>query len=155
MLKKFPEIYVDADACPVKDEVIKVANRHSINVNMVSDGGIRPFPSRLVKLIIVDQGADAADDWIVEYIETGDIVITNDIPLAARCLKKKAKAIKPDGTLFTDNTIGIALATRDLMQTLRESGEITGGPRPFSKKDRSDFLNALEVVVQTIKKKIN
>ena len=155
MLKEFPEIYVDADACPVKDEIIKVANRHSINVNMVSDGGIRPSPSRLVNLIIVDQGADAADDWIVEHIETGDIVITNDIPLAARCLKKKANAIKPDGTLFTDNSIGIALATRDLMQTLRESGEITGGPRPFSKKDRSDFLNSLEVVVQNIKKEIN
>ena len=155
MLKENPEIYVDADACPVKDEVIKVANRHSINVNMVSDGGIRPSPSRLVNLIIVDQGADAADDWIVEHIETGDIVITNDIPLAARCLKKKAKAIQPNGTLFTNNSIGIALATRDLMQTLRESGEITGGPRPFSKKDRSDFLNALEVVVQNIKKEIN
>ena len=155
MLKEFPEIYVDADACPVKDEVIKVANRHSINVNMVSDGGIRPSPSRLVNLIIVDQGADAADDWIVEHIETGDIVITNDIPLAARCLKKKAKAIKPNGTLFTNNSIGITLATRDLMQTLRESGEITGGPRPFSKKDRSDFLNALEVVVQNLKNKEN
>ena len=155
MLKEIPEIYVDADACPVKDEVIKVANRHSINVNMVSDGGIRPSPSQLVNLIIVDQGADAADDWIVEHIETGDIVITNDIPLAARCLKKKANPIKPNGTLFTDNSIGIALATRDLMQTLRESGEITGGPRPFSRKDRSSFLSALEVVVQNLENEIN
>ncbi len=155
MLKKIPEIYVDADACPVKDEVIKVANRHSINVNMVSDGGIRPSPSPFVNLIIVEQGADAADDWIVEHIEAGDIVITSDIPLAARSLKKKAKAIKPNGTLFTDNSIGIALATRDLMQTLRESGEITGGPRPFSRKDRSSFLSALEVVVQNLENEIN
>jgi uncharacterized protein YaiI (UPF0178 family) len=148
LLKDSTEIYVDADACPVKDEVIKVASRHSINVHMVSDGGIRPYPSSLVNLIIVAQGADAADDWIAEHIETGDIAITSDIPLAARCLNKGARAIKPNGVLFTDNSIGIALATRDLMQTLRENGEITGGPRPFSKKDRSDFLNTLEVVIQ-------
>jgi uncharacterized protein YaiI (UPF0178 family) len=148
LLKESIEIYVDADACPVKDEIIKVANRHTINVHMVSDGGIRPYLSPLVNLIIVAQGADAADDWIAEHIETGDIVITNDIPLAARCLEKGSKAIKPNGTLFTNNSIGIALATRDLMQTLRESGEVTGGPRPFKKKDRSDFLNALEVVVR-------
>jgi uncharacterized protein YaiI (UPF0178 family) len=148
LLKESIEIYVDADACPVKNEIIKVANRHTINVHMVSDGGIRPYLSPLVNLIIVAQGADAADDWIAEHVEAGDIVITNDIPLAARCLEKGSKAIKPNGTLFTNNSIGIALATRDLMQTLRESGEVTGGPRPFKKKDRSDFLNALEVVVR-------
>ena len=148
MPKEIINIYVDADACPVKDEVIKVANRHAINVFMVSDGGIRPYQSSLVNLIIVTQGADAADDWIVEHIETGGIVITSDIPLAARCLEKGAKAIKPNGTLFTNNSIGNALATRNLMQSLRESGEITGGPRPFSKKDRSEFLNTLEVVIQ-------
>ena len=153
MLKEIIEIYVDADACPVKDEIIKVASRHVINVHMVSDGGIRPYLSSLVNLIIVAQGADAADDWIAEHIKTGDIVITSDIPLAARCLEKGAKAMKPNGTLFTNNSIGIALATRDLMQTLRESGEITGGPRPFSKKDRSEFLNTLEVVVKNSNKK--
>ncbi len=147
-MKKSTEIYVDADACPVKDEVIKVATRHNLKVHMVSDGGIRPYPSPLVNLIIVEQGADAADDWIADNIESGDITITSDIPLAARCLEKDAKALKPNGDAFTENSIGMALATRELMQGLRESGEITGGPRPFSKRDRSEFLNALEVAVQ-------
>ncbi len=143
-----PEIYVDADACPVKDEVIKVATRHGLKTFMVSDGGIRPYPSPLVELVIVTQGADAADDWIAEHIGDRDIAITTDIPLAARCLKKGAKALKPNGEAFTENSIGMALATRELMQDLRESGEITGGPRPFSKRDRSEFLNALEAAVQ-------
>ena len=146
------KIYVDADACPVKDEVIKVANRHAISVFMVSDGGIRPYRSSLVNLIIVTQGADAADDWIVEHVEAEGIVITSDIPLAARCLEKGAKAIKPNGTLFTNNSIGNALATRNLMQSLRESGEITGGPPPFSKADRSKFLDQMEMIVLKAKK---
>ncbi|MBT4588808.1 MAG: YaiI/YqxD family protein [Rhodospirillaceae bacterium] len=146
------EIYVDADACPVKDEVLKVATRHSLKVFMVSDGGIRPYPSPLVELVIVEQGADAADDWIAEHIGNGDITITSDIPLAARCLEKGAAALKPNGEAFTENSIGMALATRELMQGLRETGEITGGPRPFSKRDRSEFLNALEVTVQSAKK---
>ena len=145
-----PEIYVDADACPVKDEVIKVATRHGLRTYMVSDGGIRPYPSPLVELVIVEQGADAADDWIAEHISNGDIAITSDIPLAARCLEQGAQALKPNGEAFTENSIGMALATRELMQGLRESGEITGGPRPFSNRDRSEFLNALEVAVQKI-----
>ena len=145
-----PEIYVDADACPVKDEVIKVATRHGLGTYMVSDGGIRPYPSPLVELVIVEQGADAADDWIAEHISNGDIAITSDIPLAARCLEQGAQALKPNGEAFTENSIGMALATRELMQGLRESGEITGGPRPFSNRDRSEFLNALEVAVQKI-----
>jgi len=146
------EIYVDADACPVKDEVIKVATRHGIKTYMVSDGGIRPYPSPLVELVIVEQGADAADDWIAEHIDDGDIAITSDIPLAARCLERGAQALKPNGEAFTENSIGMALANRELMQGLRESGEITGGPRPFSKRDRSEFLNALEVAVQKVTK---
>ena len=146
------EIYVDADACPVKDEVLKVATRHSLKVFMVSDGGIRPYPSPLVELVIIEQGADAADDWIAEHIGNGDITITSDIPLAARCLEKGAAALKPNGEAFTENSIGMALETRELMQGLRETGEITGGPRPFSKRDRSEFLNALEVTVQSAKK---
>ncbi|MBT5939733.1 MAG: YaiI/YqxD family protein [Rhodospirillaceae bacterium] len=125
-----PEIYVDADACPVKDEVIKVATRHGLRTYMVSDGGIRPYPSPLVELVIVEQGADAADDWIAEHISNGDIAITSDIPLAARCLEQGAQALKPNGEAFTENSIGMALATRELMQGLRESGEITGGPCP-------------------------
>jgi len=150
--KENPIIYVDADACPVKDEVIKVATRHNVNVLMVSDGGIRPYPSPLVDLVIVEQGADAADDWIAEHIGESDVTITSDIPLAARCLERGAKALKPNGDAFTENSIGMALATRELMQDLRESGEITGGPPPFSKRDRSEFLNALEVVVQKLTK---
>lgn len=145
-------IYVDADACPVKDETVRVAARHGLRTIMVSDGGLRPNPSPLVKMIIVSQGADAADDWIAEHIDKADICITNDIPLAARCLAAGALALKPNGELFTHDSIGMALANRELMQTLRETGAITGGPRPFAGADRSNFLNRLEVAVQTAKR---
>jgi uncharacterized protein YaiI (UPF0178 family) len=137
------EIYIDADACPVKDETVRVADRHGLKTYMVSDGGIRPSPNPLVELVIVAPGADAADDWIAEHIETADICITNDIPLAARCLERGAYALKPNGDAFSENSIGMALANRELMQGLRETGEITGGPRPFSKIDRSAFLDRL------------
>lgn len=142
------EIYVDADACPVKDEVLRVAARHGLGVFMVTDGGIRPFSDPSVKLVIVPQGADAADDWIAERITDTDICVTNDIPLAARCLERGALAIKPNGETFREASIGVALANRALMQSLRESGEITGGPRAFSKADRSAFLDRLEHVVR-------
>ncbi len=142
------EIYVDADACPVKDEVVMVALRHGLKTILVSDGGIRPHSSPMVRIVVVARGPDAADDWIAENIQPGDIAITNDIPLADRCLKKAAAAIRPDGRVFTDDSIGMAMATRELMAGLRESGEITGGPPPFSKKDRSRFLQALETAVQ-------
>ena len=142
------EIYVDADACPVKDETLRVAARHGLKTYLVSDGGIRPHHNPLVELVIVAPGADAADDWIAEQIQPTDICITNDIPLAARCLERGALAIKPNGERFTENAIGMALATREIMQGLRESGEITGGPRPFSKSDRSAFLNRLETTVR-------
>jgi len=142
------EIYVDADACPVKDETVRVAARHGLKTWMVCDGGIRPSADPMVELVIVAQGADAADDWIAEHIGKSDICITNDIPLAARCLENGAMALKPNGELFTENMIGMALANRELMQGLRESGEITGGPGAFSKADRSNFLNRLETTVQ-------
>lgn len=142
------EIYVDADACPVKDEVLKVAERHGLKTWLVSDGGIRPHPSPLVEIVVVTQGADAADDWIADNILSGDITVTNDIPLADRCLKKGAMAIRPDGKVFTDDSIGMALATRDLMAGLRETGAVTGGPAPFSKQDRSRFLQALDTAIQ-------
>ena len=145
-------IYVDADACPVKDETIRVAARHGLKTYLVSDGGIRPRQNPLVELVIVSQGAEAAADWIAEQIQEADICITNDIPLAARCLERGALAIKPNGEPFTENGIGMALANRELMQGLRESGEITGGPRPFSKSDRSEFLNRLETTVQAAKR---
>jgi hypothetical protein len=146
------EIYIDADACPVKDETVRVATRHGLKILMVSDGGIRPHQSPLVELVIVAQGPDAADNWIAEHIRTADICVTNDIPLAARCLEQKAFAIKPNGELFSESGIGMALANRELMQSLRETGEITGGPRPFSKSDRSQFLNRLETTVQAAKR---
>jgi len=147
------DIYIDADACPVKDEAIRVAARHGLKTYLVCDGGIRPSQNPLVELVIVTQGADAADDWIADHIQKTDICITNDIPLAARCLERGALAIKPNGEPFTENGIGMALANRELMQGLRETGEITGGPRPFSKSDRSEFLNRLETTVQAAKRR--
>ena len=145
------EIYIDADACPVRDETLHVAARHGLKIFMVSDGGIRPLQNPLVELAIVSHGVDAADEWIVEHIGASDICVTNDTPLAARCLERGALALKPNGKSFTEDGIGMALANRELMQGLRESGEITGGPRPFSQSDRSEFLNRLETAVQTAK----
>ena len=142
------EIYVDADACPVKEETERVAARHRLKTYMVSDGGIRPRPSPLVETVVVAQGADAADDWIADKIGRFDICITNDIPLAARCLEPGAFALKPTGEPFTKAGIGMALATRELMRDLREAGAVTGGPRPYSKQDRSAFLNKLETTIQ-------
>ncbi len=146
------DIFVDADACPVKDETLRVAARHGLKTYLVSDGGIRPSQNPLVELVIVTQGADAADDWIADHIQKSDICITNDIPLAARCLERGALALKPNGDPFTQDGIGMALANRELMQGLRESGEITGGPKPFNKSDRSEFLNRLETTVQAAKR---
>ena len=146
-------IYVDADACPVKDETLRVAARHGLKTRLVSDGGIRPSRSPLVELVIVEQGPDAADDWIAENIQKADICITSDIPLAARCLERGALALKPNGEAFTEDGIGMALANRELMQDLRESGEITGGPKPFGKSDRSQFLDRLETTVQAAKRR--
>jgi len=146
-------IYIDADACPVKDEVLRVAARHDLKTYIVSDGGIRPSQDPRVEVVVVTQGADAADDWIADRIQNADICVTNDIPLAARCLERGALAIKPNGEMFTENGIGMALANRELMQGLRETGQITGGPKPFSKADRSAFLNSLEVNVQAAKRR--
>jgi len=147
-----PEIYIDADACPVKDETERVALRHGLKIYMVSDGGIRPSQNPMVEIVVVTQGADAADDWIAEHIQKADICVTNDIPLAGRCLERDAFALKPNGQAFTHDSIGTALAQREILQNLRETGEITGGPRPFSKADRSEFLNRLETTVQAAKR---
>lgn len=148
------EIYIDADACPVKDETLRVAERHGLKTYMVSDGGLRPNRDPMVVDIVVNQGPDAADDWIAEHIQKADICVTNDIPLAARCLEKGGFALKPNGELFTQDSIGMALATRDLMQTLRETNQVSGGPRPFAKADRSQFLNRLETTVQAAKRNV-
>lgn len=146
------DIYVDADACPVKEEAVRVASRHAMKTIMVSDGGVRPHPDPMVQIVVVSQGPDAADDWIAEHAGPGDIVITNDIPLADRCIKAGARAVRPNGEAFSEDAIGMTLATRDLMTGLREIGQITGGPRPFSKQDRSQFLNTLETLVQAAKR---
>lgn len=143
-----PQIYVDADACPVKGEILRVAGRHGLKTWMVSDGGVRPSPDPLVELVIVAPGIDAADDWIAEHIAPGDIAITADTPLAARCIAKGAHVLRFNGRPFDAQSIGAALATRDLMAHLRETGEITGGPPPFAKQDRSRFLDALETAIR-------
>jgi uncharacterized protein YaiI (UPF0178 family) len=143
-------IYVDADACPVKDEVVRVAERHKLQVQMVSNSYMRLPDSPLVTRIVVDDGPDVADDWIADHITKGDIAVTADIPLAARCVKAGAKVIGPTGKPFTDANIGMALAMRDLNSDLRESGEIKGYNASFTKKDRSQFLQALEQAVQDI-----
>jgi len=148
------EIYVDADACPVKAEVERVAERHQLVVHIVSNGGIRPSPHPLVKTHIVPEGADAADDWIVEHIQPGDICVTADIPLASRCLQKDATALRPNGKLFSADNIGSALATRELNRHLRE---LTPGGQTFhsgfTKEDRSRFLGALENAIQAAKRR--
>ncbi len=141
-------IFVDADACPVKAEAIRVAERHRLTVYLVSNSGMRTDGNPFVKNVIVDQGADAADDWIAENIAAGDIAITADIPLAARCIEKNAAVIGPDGRPFTPQNIGSALASRELNRHLRETGAITGGNATFSKQDRSAFLNALDQAIR-------
>lgn len=138
-------IYIDADACPVKTETVNVAERHGLKTFIVSNGGLRPNPHPLVENIIVPDGPDVADMWIAERVGTGDIVITGDIPLADRCLKAGARAISHKGEAFTTANIGNILATRDLMTDLRAADPFRqGGAKPFSKADRSRFLNTLE-----------
>jgi uncharacterized protein YaiI (UPF0178 family) len=140
-------IYVDADACPVKDEVIRVAERHNLNVVMVADGGLRPSRHDLVRNHIVAQGADAADDWIADNITAKDICITSDIPLAKRCLEKQSSAIRPNGKLFDEENIGMALAMRDLKQHVREANQSQTYNPAFTKADRSAFLDALHRLI--------
>ncbi len=139
-------LYIDADACPVKEEALRVADRHGVRVHVVSNGGIRPNPNPLVETVIVPEGPDAADRWIAERIGPGDVCVTGDIPLAARCLEAGARAVRHDGEAFTKSNIGTALAMRDLMADLRAANPLGagGGGRPFGRADRSRFLDALE-----------
>jgi uncharacterized protein YaiI (UPF0178 family) len=141
-------ILVDADACPVKDEIVRVAERHELATIFVSNAWMRLPESHLVERRIVAEGPDAADDWIAEEIAATDICVTQDIPLADRCLKKGARALSPAGRPFNPDNIGMARAMRDLKAHLRETGDITGGPSAFTKGDRSRFLQALEQAVQ-------
>lgn len=144
------EIYVDGDACPVREEVYRVAERLGLGVFVVSNGSrpIRPSPNPKIRMIIVEEGADKADDWIAERITAADVCVTADIPLAARCLAKQARAVSPIGKPWTPNNIGNALAGRAVGQHLREFGVNTGGPPPMTKADRSRFLSALDTAVQ-------
>lgn len=146
------EIYVDGDACPVKQEVLKVAERHQLVVHMVGNSWLRVGDSPLVKRVVVPEAPDAADDWIAEHITEGDIAITADIPLADRCIKAGAGVLGPTGKPFTEQSIGMALAMRDLNAQLRESGEISGAGPGFTKRDRSRFLSALEDLIQAQKR---
>jgi uncharacterized protein YaiI (UPF0178 family) len=141
-----PHIYVDNDACPVKEEVLKVAARYQLHVTLVSNQGMRPIRQPNVKMITVGAEFDAADNWIAEQIAPGDIVITADIQLAARCLKKNAHALGHNGQIFTTENIGAALASRELNAYLREAGEIKGHNPSFSQKDRSQFLQSLDAL---------
>ena len=141
---------MDADACPVKDEVLKVAARHQWVIHIVSNSWMRLPETPMIHRIVVPNGPDAADDWIAERAGVGDLVITNDIPLAARCLDWGARALRPTGKAFTKDNIGMGLAMRDLSAHLRETGEISGGPATFTKQDRSKFLSAMEDAIQAI-----
>jgi len=138
-------IYIDADACPVKGETLRVADRHKVKVYVVSNGGLRPNPHPLVETVVVPDGPDVADMWIADRIGKGDICITGDIPLAAKCLEAGGRAVRHNGDAFTTANIGNQLAMRDLMADLREADPFRqGGGRPFSKADRSKFLEVLE-----------
>ena len=144
-------ILVDADACPVKDEVVRVAERHGVGVVLVSNSWHRG-DHYLVEKLVVPEGPDAADDAIAERAGAGDVVVTADIPLAARCLAKGARVIDPRGREFAEANIGMQVAMRDLRKTLRETGEVTGGPAGFTRQDRSRFLSGLETLVQAVKR---
>jgi uncharacterized protein len=146
------EIYVDADGCPVKDEVYRVAGRYGLTVWVVANAWLRVPDDPRVRRVTVTAGLDRADDWIAERIGPGDIAITADVPLAARCVNRGARVVAPDGRRFDESSIGAALADRNLMTSLREAGEILGGGRPFTKQDRSRFLNALDATIQAIRR---
>jgi uncharacterized protein len=143
-------IYVDADASPVKNEVIRVAKRYGLKVYFVSNSKIKIPEDQLAETVIVNDRLDAADDWIVEHISENDVAVSADIPLVSRCLKKGARVLDPKGRVFTEESIGGVLANRDIMTFLRDLGNITGGSSPYDKRDRSRFLQRLDDLIQAI-----
>src|ERR1700723_238147 len=145
-------IYIDADACPVKEEIYRVAARHGLPVSVVAGQFIRVPQYPLIERISAGSAMDAADDWIAERAGYGDIVITSDIPLASRCVKAGCEVIAPNGKPFSEQSIGMTLAVRNLMTDLRSSGEVTGGPRSFAPRDRSAFLSALDQTIRRIQR---
>jgi hypothetical protein len=146
-------IYVDADACPVKAEIYRVAERYKLKVFVVSNSYLNVPRDPRHELVVVSDSFDAADNWIAERAGPASIVITADVPLASRCVKAGAAVIAPNGKVFDEDSIGMALATRNLLHDLRGSGEITGGPKPFAPRDRSEFLSALDRAIVRIKRK--
>ena len=142
------QIYIDADACPVKDEIYKVAQRYGLKTYVVSNAFMMIPRSDMIERVIVDAGPDVADDWIAEHVAAGDVAVTNDIPLAERVLQAGGHALAPNGKPFTENSIGAAIAQRSLMEQLRSTGDIMGGPKPFDRNDRSRFLQALDEIIQ-------
>ena len=146
-------IFIDADACPVKQEVYRVASRCGLHVTLVANSRMRIPSEPWISLEVVANGLDAADDWIVEHVQPHDIVVTADIPLANRCLKKGARVIGTTGKPFTEDNIGQSVATRDLLSELRDRGEMMGGPPPLKKRDRSRFLQQLDEIIQSIRRK--
>ena len=146
------QIYIDADACPVKDEVYRVAARHGLNVHVVANSRLNVPRNPLFRAVMVSGRFDAADDWIVEQVTASDIAITSDLPLADRCLKAGARVLDPKGRVFTDESISDALASREISAFLRDMGEQGGGPKPYSPADRSRFLGALENQIQALLK---
>lgn len=146
-------LYVDADACPVKEEIYRVARRYALPVKVVANAFLMCPSEPLIERVIVDAGPDVADDWIAERATAGDIVITSDIPLASRALKNGAEVLGPKGVPFTANSIGGALAGREIGEHLRSMGVATSGPKPFSNSDRSQFLNALDAAVHRAKRR--
>lgn len=147
------KIYVDADACPVKDEIYKVAERHKMPVLLVANQAMRYPASPLIEMVVVPGNFDAADDWIVDHAEAKDIVVTTDILLADRCVKKQMRVMSPKGEEFTEDNVGSAVANRELMQNLRSMGEMRGGPSPMDQKARSRFLAKLDEVIHAQKRK--
>ena len=150
-------IYIDADACPVKQEVYRVAERHALKgaalkVFVVSNSPIAVPRDEMVERVVVGGGMDEADNWIAERAGRGDIVITADIPLASRCVKNGATVLAPNSKPFSEQSIGMTLATRNLMDSLRSAGAITGGPKPFAPRDRSNFLSALDQALERLKR---
>jgi uncharacterized protein YaiI (UPF0178 family) len=147
-------VFVDADACPVKNEIYRVAERYGLKVYIVANSFMNVPRSDLIERVTVTQGPDIADDWIAERVMPSDIVITADIPLAGRCVKKGATAIGPTGKPFTDDSIGMALATRNLLTDLRSTGATTRGPPPLTRQDISRFLSALDLAVTRLKRNL-
>lgn len=146
-------LFIDADGCPVKEEAYRVAERYQLKTFVVANKEMNIPRNELTRMIVVPGKLDAADDWIVEHLEAHDIVITADILLADRCVKKQARVLGPKGIEFTEDSVGEAVATRELMVHLRQTGESRGGPAPMEKKDRSAFLGKLDQIIQSLKRK--